>query len=306
MIKSLKILNFQSHEQSELNFVDGVNVIVGRSDSGKSAIIRTIRWNRWNKPSGNSFRSSWGGETSVELETEEGSVLRIKDKKDKYIIRKFDDRETLFEAFGTNVPEEVASLLNLDEINLHLQLDSHFLLSKSSGQVAEHYNQVAKLDQIDKGRSNINKEIRSLKSNIEYQKQEVETKKTELKEFEYLDLFETDVEVLEDMEGALTALRSRYTKLQELLSSATKIKEQIIQTSRKVRMEPEVDHLLQLYKDKEKLEEEEMLLNKAVSTLNSITVSLQTNEAKHTRLLAEFKESFPNVCPLCGTKLKSK
>jgi len=56
MIKYLQIQNFQSHKDSLLEFDPGVNVIVGSSDSGKTAVIRALRWLVWNRPSGDAFR----------------------------------------------------------------------------------------------------------------------------------------------------------------------------------------------------------------------------------------------------------
>ena len=44
MIKEINIKNFQSHDNTNLILDSGVNVIVGSSDSGKSAIIRALRW----------------------------------------------------------------------------------------------------------------------------------------------------------------------------------------------------------------------------------------------------------------------
>jgi len=65
MIKTLSIQNYQSHKDSTLEFDPGVNVIVGSTDSGKTAIIRALRWLIWNRPNGDSFRSTWGGDTKV-------------------------------------------------------------------------------------------------------------------------------------------------------------------------------------------------------------------------------------------------
>ena len=44
MIKSLHIQNFQSHKKTTLKFHKGINVVIGQSDSGKSAIIRALNW----------------------------------------------------------------------------------------------------------------------------------------------------------------------------------------------------------------------------------------------------------------------
>jgi exonuclease SbcC len=213
MIKSLKIRNFQSHEKTDLEFSDGVNIIVGSSDSGKSAIIRSLRWACWNKPSGNSFCSTWGGETSCELTTDEGEVIRSKGKKDKYVIRRSDGRETLFEAFGTNVPDEIALFLNLDEINLQYQLDAPFLLSLPPGQVAQHFNTIAKLDQIDRGLFNINKAVRDLEGESRYENSDLEGKEAQLLQFSHLPKMEADIEVLEEMDSRIKQQRSSLSDL---------------------------------------------------------------------------------------------
>lgn len=44
MISKITIRNFQTHKKSELEFTDGVNLIVGSSDNGKSSVIRAFRW----------------------------------------------------------------------------------------------------------------------------------------------------------------------------------------------------------------------------------------------------------------------
>lgn len=51
----LLIENFQSHEQTEVFFTEGLNVFVGPSDSGKSAILRALRWVLYNEPKGTDF-----------------------------------------------------------------------------------------------------------------------------------------------------------------------------------------------------------------------------------------------------------
>ena len=40
----IEIVNFQSHANTKLNFDEGVNVIIGPSDSGKTAVIRAMKW----------------------------------------------------------------------------------------------------------------------------------------------------------------------------------------------------------------------------------------------------------------------
>jgi len=71
MIQQLSIANFQSHKDTTLAFDPGLNVIVGPTDCGKTAVIRALRWLIWNRPMGEAFRSTWGGDTEVEITTDD-------------------------------------------------------------------------------------------------------------------------------------------------------------------------------------------------------------------------------------------
>ena len=54
-IKKIILENFQSHKYSVIELNEELNVIVGPSDSGKSAIIRGLKWALYNEPSGDYF-----------------------------------------------------------------------------------------------------------------------------------------------------------------------------------------------------------------------------------------------------------
>ena len=54
-IKKLDLINFQSHKFTSLELADGLNVIVGPSDNGKTSILRAIRWVLFNEPQGMSM-----------------------------------------------------------------------------------------------------------------------------------------------------------------------------------------------------------------------------------------------------------
>lgn len=267
MIKSLAILNFQSHAKSKLDFHDGVNVIVGSSDAGKSAVIRALRWLSRNRPSGDSIKSNWGGATNVILETDEGFVRRVKDKKDMYELLCKEGRNLTFQAFGTDVPEEISSFLNLNEINLQYQLDRPFLLSDSPGEVAVHFNKIARLDKIDTGLSNVNSAIRKLEQDINYQNTGVLNNNEKLKEFEYLDKMEADVEVAEQMENQLRSKKSSLDTLQLKLYDYSENERYMESYITLLSDEQRVNTVLELWTKKDL---QEVLLSKLEKLLNNI------------------------------------
>lgn len=227
MFKSVSIQNFQSHAKTVLDFHEGVNVIVGTTDGGKTAIIRALRWLIWNRPSGDALRSRWGGATNVQLETEEGVITRSKDKIDKYTLRLKGQEDIEFKAIGTSVPTEIQGVLNISEINLQNQHDATFLLSDTPGAVATHFNKVARLDRIDTATSAINGWIRGLKSDVSHLETDIATEKAKLPQFENLEKFEIEIEALEQMEGKAVTMRSRYSTLEKDIVRITNLEKEI-------------------------------------------------------------------------------
>jgi DNA repair exonuclease SbcCD ATPase subunit len=247
MITALEIQNFQSHEKSILEFDSGVNIIIGASDSGKTAIIRAMRWCIWNRPSGATLCSSWGGNTSVKLDTDEGNfVIRSKDKADKYTSHVSGEENLEYKAFGTSVPEEISNLLNISEINLQRQLDTPFLLSETAGDVAKHFNLIAKLDKIDTSTSKINSAIRDLASTIKYTEAQEVTQLENLGDYDHLEKAEIDLEVLEEMEGRLKGMKTAREKLFALCLEYQEVDCAILFESDLLQFEKPIDDILAL------------------------------------------------------------
>lgn len=252
MIEFLHIENFQSHKETDLVFDPGVNVIVGTTDSGKSAIIRSLRWLTWNRPSGDSFRSSWGGPTVVQAGIEDEKILcRQKDKIEEYILAKPGKKDTVFKAFGTDVPKEISEQLNLSDINLQLQMDKPFLLSSSPGEVASYFNKIARLDKIDVATSNVNKWIRELTSDIKYKTEDVKSLTVKKADFEYLEKMEMEIEVLEDLENRLSSKKSKSKQFIDLLNDILQTSVEIEESSPLIKLEESVNNVLDLLETKQ-------------------------------------------------------
>jgi len=270
MIKSIDIQNFQSHSDTKLELHKGVNIIIGATDSGKSGIIRAIRWITQGKPNGSSFRSWWGGKVTVAIDSEECKISRIKDKKDEYIIQTAGEDPSVFKAVGVSVPEEVNKTLNLNEINIQYQTDPHFLLSNTSGQVASYLNKIARLDQIDLSQSNIRKWVREISQEIKFKRKEKKTLLLELESYQYLDKCEADLEVLEALEKKVKNKISIRNKLQTLIDNCEGIRKKIDSYQWILGTEERVDSILSLIKRKSKLEERQSRLNEAICSIENI------------------------------------
>jgi len=306
MIKSIEIRNFQSHKATELLLNPGVNVIVGLSDSGKSAIIRALRWLIYNRPAGDSFRSHWGGTTNVTVETDQNKVTRIKSKGESgYILQTERDKSDItFKAIGTDVPEEVKQALNFQDINLQLQLDKPFLLDNSPGEVAQHFNKIARLDVIDQSTQVVQRWIRELEQDIKSNTAELARAEESLKLYNYLPEMEAKVVALEQTEQKRNTLFAQSARIAATLLTLDKVGEEITTQSKILKLEPTIDQALKLVKEKDRKKEDRNNLDAIIYSLHKVTQGIKTYTEALGKKEREFKRVFPSVCPLCGQEIK--
>jgi len=265
MIQSIEISNFQSHKHSTLEFDPGVNVIVGSSDSGKTAIIRALRWLIWNRPSGDSIRSWWGGDTEVTLTLPTSTISRIKGKENLY---KLNDIE--FKAFGTDVPEEIQKEINFNDLNLQQQLERPFLLDDSSGEVAQHFNKVAQLDVIDSSMANVKRWIREIEQDNKARRKQLKESIGELKTYDYLDKMETDVQAVEYLEKEKISIFQQETALKKIVEELQQIEEEIHSCDGILDLEEQVVPLLSLFTQKKFLNDQQFKLKKLAEEIEKV------------------------------------
>jgi DNA repair protein SbcC/Rad50 len=250
MIQTIQINNFQSHKHTHLTLDPGVNIIVGPSDSGKTAILRALRWLVWNRPTGEAFRSSWGGETLVEITVDDLILQRSKDKENIYKIVNGNEVK-LLKAFGTEVPEEIKKVLNLDDSNLQQQMDAPFLISSSPGDVAAHFNKIARLDQIDSSLKLISQGVKKLSSHIEQDKQREKILTEQLKFYDFLDFAEIDLEALEALEQDQLKVINDSRTLEKLINSINDNDEEIKEQELLISFDEDVNAIIALYEKQE-------------------------------------------------------
>ncbi len=219
MIKAVKLKNFQSHKNNEFVFTEGVNAIVGPSDSGKTAILRALRWLIWNRPLGDAFRSDWGGDTEVTINIDDYLITRYRHAREHgYAINDMD-----LQAIGTNVPEEVSNIINIDEINLQQQFDKPFLLSDSPGEVAQHFNKVAHLESIDSAIKLLNSWHRKLSQSLQSHMSMKETYAEQIASYDYIPTMESMIEKAEALHEQKVKQEQDIENLLQLIDSLEEV-----------------------------------------------------------------------------------
>jgi len=271
MIKQLKISNFQSHKKSTLEFHPSVNVIVGKTDSGKSSLLRALSLGMFNKPAGIAFIQHGEDETKVSITLEDGRVITR--QKGKENIYKFDGVE--FKAFGSKVPVEIADALNMDEINYSSQFDSHFLLNDSAGQVAAFFNKVANFEKIDTSLMDINSSIRKLKSEVVVKQELKKGYKQSLKDFAYLKEAKKDLEKLEGLQEELDEVTDGISKVSLLLELLENITVLIAKASKLLPLEKDVELLEVQIRERKFTNERNDSLSELLFTIDDIDTKLE-------------------------------
>jgi len=304
MIKSFSLKNFQSHKSTLITLDPGVNVIIGKSDSGKSSIARGIRMLVDNRPSGDEFISNWGGPMELVMITDDGAVItRTKDKSyNAYHLMKQE-----FVAFKTDVPEEIRRALNIGAINLQHQFAGPFLLAEetSPGEVAKHFNRVAKLDKIDEGVKNINSAIRQIDQNIKAYGMNIESSEKKLEDYTHLEKFEIEVEALEQLGKQYNTKSANVSELGALIEEIKSIDTDIADWGVFLEMDDEVTKILDLISKRNALERGPIAeIAGVLHEIESIDADLGDWNHSLKKWEKRFKEEFPEVCPLCNTNLK--
>ena len=145
MIESIRLQNHEAHKALSIQFTPQLNVIVGRTDAGKSSILRAISWVARHESLGS--RITHGESTlRVGIKTALGSVVRFRSSEGYG----YKAGGNTFLACAQNQPKEVADILQLTDINIQLQHDAPFLLGLTPGKLAEAINSVVDLSSIDK------------------------------------------------------------------------------------------------------------------------------------------------------------
>lgn len=343
MIKSLQIKNIQSHLDSKLVFSPGINALVGTSNNGKSAILRALFWAVTNRPLGTEILlSNWAydkkgkqnDEMSVTVQKGNSTLIRRKTKtENEYVI----DGEVL-EAIKTDVPEQVKSFFALSETNMQRQQDAPFLLSLSSGKIAEYFNRIVRLDIIDKVLTNAESSRRKMRNQLETSQNNEKKFEKELESYDWLDdveklikkykaasekcdeisleknrldesvkkFDEVDENKFPDFEKELKAI----SKIEELEERAGEINRECGQLEGSILKFEEV-----LGKSFDFSKEEKIIAAIERIDLNRDEIEwleeeIEKFEAAEKRIkdceqnIIELKKQLPSVCPYCGAKMK--
>lgn len=262
-IKKLDLINFQSHKFTSLDFDEGLNVIVGPSDNGKTSILRAIRWVFFNEPQGLSMLRNNEDFVSVRIYfNNDYSVERKRSKKENlYIIQNEKTGEVQeFNSLRTGLPPEVSNVMKIKKItldksndinfNIQFQHDGPFMFSFTATQKSALIGKMYNLDVVDKAIDDTNKDIKSQKSDIKRINEEI--KDLDEKILLYKDI-DKEEKLLKDRELITKNIEESVEKLKMINS----LKDRLLDNKKNK------DYLLEKIKDFDKILSNEALISNA-------------------------------------------
>lgn len=290
MLEAIILLNFQRHEKLTLRLSPTVTTITGKSDSGKSSVIRALYWLTFNRPLGDSFVRHGFSKCKVTIKLDSRKLSRRKAKGNQYLL---DDKQ--FDAVRFDVPEEIQNLLNLGPENFQRQHDPHFWLSLSSGDLSRELNRIVSLDLIDRTQQRLGSLVRTHKARIQVCEERLEQAQRKRDSLAWVEEAYLELCILEDKYTAIQTKASRIDSARLLVQEGRRVEERRQNVSDAI---VDAGNVLSLGESLVKKQEQYNLLYNLTKELRE---TCQRSEKMRNALKESQNElSQVQTCPLCG------
>lgn len=143
-LEEMRVAGFQSHADTVITLASGLNVIVGPSDSGKSALLRALWWLYYNKPRGTEFIKIGENSLAVSVRFADGTELqrkRTRSASGSYEIARPGADPVTLTNIGHSLPPDIVAVhktplveLAGEEVSLNIarQFDPPFILGSTN------------------------------------------------------------------------------------------------------------------------------------------------------------------------------
>ena len=249
-ITKVEISNFQSHSNTVIDFSNGMNIIKGESNAGKTSIFRAIMWCIDNKPLGSDFIMTGKNSCSVEITFSDGSkIKRAKSRNSSGTYKVIDMStgtpvENEYKGFTNNVPIEVDNIHQMPivqvskdistHLNVMMQLDQPFMITDSPQNRAQAIGRITGVHVIDaaikKANSKLlanNKHVKVLKEMIEDNEKDMASRPDLNVVSEYISKANAILKYVDDEFSATRLIGSKLSELNSVESQISKLSSDI-------------------------------------------------------------------------------
>ncbi len=234
-IRSVYLEDFQSHDKTKIELAPagGLTVIVGPTDSGKTAIVRGLRLLMYNVPQGTDYIRVGRSTATVAVELADGTkVVRERSKSiNRYRVVKPGQSPQVFEGFGGSVPLEVQAATGVRAVtigdslelalNLSEQLDGPFLGKSVSGPAkAKILGALAGTEEVDEAQRQLGTDLFRAGQDEKRLLTDIEVLDAKIREYDYLPALAERISALETI---LASVKEAQTRLSALESAKGKL-----------------------------------------------------------------------------------
>jgi len=294
MLTSLKLKNWQCHKNLNIKF-DKITCLIGDNGSGKSAIVRALKFiclNKWDGMSNDHI--TWGAdESEIEIRIDKHTIKRVKGKSNNTYT--LDEEE--FKSFQSGIPDPISNLLKITNRNFQSQDDMSFWLHLTGGELVKNLNDIVNLEEIDEIVNNIAKISKDCKSKISLGQERLDNAQIIKKSLDWLKEASEQLSTIESLEREIEERDSRIEQAERELARLSQVTEEYQRAQTKLlALKSSADLLAGI-----------SIARSAIADLER-TIALEENYCQTIIKLKKKKASFLStlkICPLCGrTDLK--
>lgn len=302
MLEYLHSQNHQSHRDTKLEFCSGVNIILGTSLNGKTALARQIGLITYNRPLGAKYYSNFApdkGSTLISLKCSDIPVINL----EKVVNRKKDGTKELvsttykFDGDETSgLSDKIKSALNISDLNIQRQFEQPFLILSSSGEFARTINRITKLEKVDEWVASFKEKINRNKNDVKLLESQTQEAETELKKYDGFESLEKETLNLQTINNELEKSENDFTKIDSSLEKIELIDDEINKLKPVLELEKDIAILIDLDNSLASLENEVSLI-KRLKEIDSqgLGLKLLINDLNELIAIMEQEEYFDKL-----------
>lgn len=206
-VKRIEIINFMNHVHTVLDLADGMNVITGGSDNGKTAILRALYSVYLDKHDSTWIRHG-EKEYTIRLTFYNGDIFeKTKGKNNIVKMIPFGEEPKSAQSYGKDLPLEYKHFIGLipetsdGPLPFSMQKKDLFLVDKSGATLGQEISVLLQVDDLEKGAANLKKDLTKFNTQIKELDSDKETFEIELEN--YVDV-DDKIKISEQLDNILT------------------------------------------------------------------------------------------------------
>lgn len=301
MIKSLRLINYRSHRDTRLIFHRGINAIIGDGMSGKSNILRALKFLLYQRPISPKHIRHGEKQARIILKTKDGIAVELhKGSDSKYLITDKNNSQQ-FRKFGSTVPPEVNQALRIHTINFQFQLDTPFAVTESASAVTKIINRLTKVDTIDAWIKGVNANIRDYSTVVRHTEKQIEEITSQLEPLKHMEQLDPVMDRLKKLTQEKEKIEHQYWQIHELVGEIKGIEKILTRLTKALNAEKLFHDLQEVEKLGEELDKQQDALIEFIDAKRKMKrLQINYNGLKRKYISAINKA---RKCPVCFAEI---